>query len=402
MVSYLLRRLLQSVFFIMLASLLIYTVLVMVMPGGPKTQFDRLYENYSASGVSVQEAIESGDDRLEYLVKQYKLDKPWPLNYLVWLFDPSDTTQVNGYFEVVPKGININVFGVQIQGAGMLTGDFGLSENYARGHVSVAQLIADRWDHTLLLILYSAFITVFLSLPLGVIGAIRHRKAPDHAIMFFSFTGLSMPPFVLGLLLIIFLSVFPAIWHRMNGLDWLPFLPPGGLPDRDSWGDRLYHMTLPAITLAIPQIAWLTRYTRFSMLEVLKTDYVRTAWAKGLARRRVIFRHALRNALLPMITLVGLAIPGIASTSIVVETVFGYQGLGQLLYRGLGGCLASASLLTQEPPPCPRVGYFPMDFPIALTMLTALVIVITLATVLADFLYTAADPRVDFRAKQRT
>jgi peptide/nickel transport system permease protein len=400
MAGYLLRRLLQSVLFIGISALLIYTVLVLLMPNGPKAQFDRMAISYATSGVVVEEAIAQGDDRLKRLITQYKLDKPWPLNFLAWLYDPADTTQVDGNFNVVPKGIDVNIFGLRLQGSGMLTGDFGKSESYARG-IFVSQLISDRWAQTIYLMLYTLAITVVVALPLGVIGAIRHHYKEDHAITFFSFAGMSVPPFVLGLLLIIFLSVIPAVWRNQTGWTWLPFFPPGGFGDRDNWSDLVYHMTLPAITLAIPQIAWLARYTRFSMLDVLKQDYVRTAWAKGLARRRVVMKHALRNALLPVITLVGLAVPGIASAAIVVETVFGFGGLGQLYYRGLGGCLASVSLQMQDPPPCPRAGYYPIDFPIALTMTCLLVIVITLAAFLADFLYSLADPRVDFRAKQK-
>jgi peptide/nickel transport system permease protein len=401
MISYLLKRLLQSVAFIGLSLLLIYTVLVYLMPGGPKAQYERITALYT----DIESMPDFEDDRLTRAISQYKLDKPWPLSFLTWLFDPSDTTQLGGYYndEVLPKGINISIFGLELKGSGMLTGDFGKSEprgGFAQG-VLVSQLIADRWVQTVSLIIYALLMTVAIALPLGIIGAIKHRGSADHAITFFSFASLSIPPFVLGLLFIVFLSVLPAVWRNMNGWTWLPFFPPGGSGDRESWSDRIYHMTLPAITLALPQIAWLARYTRFSMLDVMKQDYVRTAWAKGLARRRVVFKHALRNALLPVITLVGLAVPGIASTSIVVETVFGYGGLGHLLYRGLGGCLTSASASLADPPPCPRSGYFAIDFPIALTMTSLLVIVITLAAFLADFLYTAADPRVDFREKQK-
>ena len=137
------------------------------------------------------------------------------------------------------------------------------------------------------------------------------------------------------------------------------------------------------------------------MLEVLSQDYIRTAWAKGLTQRRVVLRHVLRNALLPLITTIGLALPGIASAAIVVETVFFYPGLGQLFYRALGGCLVVGSF-GLDPPPCPRAGYFPLDFTLALSMTTIFVVLITLATLLADILYTAADPRVDLRARQKS
>jgi peptide/nickel transport system permease protein len=393
MAGYLFRRLLQSVLFLTLAALVIYTVLVVVMPGGPKAEYDSL-----SRGAAADQLEGYFQARYETVKTQYKLDKPWPLSFLAWLFDPADTTEFDGNFDVVPKGIDLNLFGLRLQGSGILTGSFGKSTSYAQG-VPVAELIGDRWDHTVLLIIYSLLLTVVVALPLGIIGAVRHRKSEDHAITLMTLAGQSIPAFVLGLLLVIFLSVLPNFWNKGNGWGWMPFFPPGGLGDRASWVDRIYHMTLPAVTLALPQIAWLARYSRLSMLDVMKQDYVRTAWAKGLARRRVVLRHALRNALLPLITLIGLAVPGIASTAIVVETVFNYQGLGQLFYRGIGGCLVTREGLAVvgwgiDPPPCPAQGFFPIDFPVILTLSLVLLTVITLASFLADVVLMTADPRV--------
>jgi peptide/nickel transport system permease protein len=408
MLGYLLNRLLQSIIFIFLAALAVYTVLVHLMPGGVKGRYQMEMSFHEMAGLTEEEVLSSGDTGVYAvrLAKQYKLNEPWPLNYLLWLFDSNDTTQLNEFYEEVPKGLNVDLLGLKLRGSGILTGDIGRSEGIASG-VSVMELLGDRWDHTALLVLYSLVITIVVALPLGITGAVRHRSAPDHAITFFSFGGQSIPPFVLGLLFIIFLSVLPTRWHMVDGVSWMPFMPPGGLGDRNDWADRFYHMTLPALTLAVPQIAWLSRYTRFAMLEVLSSNYIRTAWAKGLARRRVIFKHALRNTLLPVITLTGLAVPAIASSAIVVETVFGYPGLGQLFYRALGGCLATSELRTNTgwgliPPPCPAIGYYEVDYPVAITMTILLAGLITFAALLSDILYAAADPRVNLRAKQNT
>jgi ABC-type dipeptide/oligopeptide/nickel transport system permease component len=311
MLGYLFRRLAQGVVFMILATLLTYTVLVVLMPQGPKAGYDNLMSSYTARGGKLDPRLQR---ELDFLTKQYKVDKPWPISYLAWLFDPGDTTQLDGDFNVVQKGIDFDIFGLEIKGSGILTGDFGKSNSYAVG-VPVAQLFSDRWDHTVLLVVYALVVTVLVALPLGILGAVRYRKGEDHLTTLISFAGMSMPAFVSGILFIIFLSVMPTFWRNSNSWSWLPSLPPGGLGERGDWGDRIYHMTLPAITLAIPQIGWLARYMRSSLLNVMTQDYIRTAWAKGISRRAIVLKHALRNALLPTITLVALAVPSIVSTS---------------------------------------------------------------------------------------
>lgn len=407
MTIYMLRRLLQSVLFLFLSSLLVYTVLVMILPEGPQARYNALLNNQDVSTPNPNQAGPSRGDslsgyQLADLEKRFKLDKPWPLNYFFWLFDPNDTTQLGGYFEdeVQQKGIDIKIGTLEIKGSGVLTGDLGESDSYAR-NVRISELFGARWVPTVTLLLLALALAVIVAVPMGVISALRHRSAVDHTLTFLSFAGLSVAPFVLGLLLIVFLAVLPAYFHNVYGWTWLPFLPPGGIGDERSLGSRLAHIALPAVTLAIPPIAWLSRYARASMLDVLKQDYIRTAWAKGLSSRRVVFKHALRNALLPLITMVGLAVPAITSGAIVVETLFAFPGMGQLYYRSIGGCLSTLSLLT-EPPPCPRVGYYPIDYPLALSMTLMLVAIITVSNVLTDILYTTADPRVDLASKARS
>jgi peptide/nickel transport system permease protein len=195
--------------------------------------------------------------------------------------------------------------------------------------------------------------------------------------------------------LIVFLAVFPKALRDQNGLTWLPWLPAGGAGEESFWS-RAIHLVLPATTLAIPQIAWISRHTRFAMLDVLRQDYIRTAWAKGLGFRRVVFKHALRNTLIPVITQAALLIPALVSGATVVETVFAYEGMGRAFFRALGGCLWADIGRTREPPPCPATGYFPIDYPLALTLLLIMVLVVAVTNIIADVLYAVADPRINY------
>jgi peptide/nickel transport system permease protein len=409
MTSYLIRRFFQSIIFILVSALVVYTVLVMFIRVEPTSQ--SIFEHYQAavreananplSRALIMEQVENYEDA-------YELDKPWPLSFLAWLFDPADTTKVTkhynpdiGDFDRVPTGIDIQIGDLRLRGSGFLTGDLSEMERYARG-VPVAQLIGERWSYTWPLLASAIIIALLVGIPLGVMGAIHQRSRLDHFITFISFSGLSVPPFVLGLILIIVLAVLPNSLRLLNGWTWLPNLPPGGLGDSDDLVDRIRHMVLPATTLAIPMTAILARYSRFAMLEVLRQDYIRTAWAKGLSSRRVVFKHALRNALIPVITVVALMVPTLITGTVVVESVFSYHGMGHLYYRALGGCLATQSLLAQEPPPCPRIGYYPIETTAALALTVIFIIVIAFANILADILYAVADPRVNLRTDTRT
>jgi peptide/nickel transport system permease protein len=343
---------------------------------------------------------------LEDLEKKYKLDKPWPLNFATWLFDPSDTYvtgyDLSGNFITTTKGLDLNVFGLHIKGSGILTGDFGKSEGYAR-NTEISKIISDRWFETVLLVLTSLVLALAIGVPLGIFGALRHRSSADHMLTFFTLGGLSVPSFVLGLLFIIFLAVMPKALRDQHGWDWLPWLPAGGRGNPDIFWDRVRHLVLPAVTLAIPQIAWLSRYTRFAMLDVLRQDYIRAAWAKGLGTTRVIFKHALRNTIIPLITQLAVLLPALLSTAVAVETVFAYEGMGKAFYRALGGCLASVSMQSQDPPPCPPLGYFSIDYPFALVLLLFLVVIVAVSNLLADFLYVVADPRINYASdRERT
>jgi peptide/nickel transport system permease protein len=403
MTTYILRRVFQSLVLVLLTGLLIYTTLIWFVRE-PRTRGE-VYNSLKQQIRSQPDIVSK--DTLDFalsLEKTFKLDKPWPLSYLVWLFDPSDTEVVqlslSGNMVHSPKGIDVNILGLRIRGSGILTGDFGNSQGFARD-TPLRKLLADRWLNTFVLVVVSFVLALVIGLVLGIMGALRERSVVDHTITIFTLGGLSIPPFVLGLLFIMFLAVLPKALRDQNGWEWLPWLPPGGVGNPDQFWDRMRHLVLPATTLAIPQIAWLSQYTRFAMLDVLRQDYIRTAWAKGLGTRRVVFKHALRNTLLPVITQSALLLPTILSAALVVETVFAYEGLGRLFYRAMGGCLATAPAFYDDPRPCPEVGYWPIETQAAMVLLLILVLVVAVSNLIADILYAVADPRISYASNKK-
>jgi peptide/nickel transport system permease protein len=379
---YIVKRVAQGLGFILVAWLLVYTVLVVLMPGGPGATYRAIQQDGGNPGQAF------------YLANRYKVDKPWPVNFFAWLFDPADTTQFVsdrfGNAVQVPKGIDLTIGEWRLQGSGLFTLDFGYTDSLGNDG-PVGEMLTDRWPNTALLLVASMLLAVAVSLPVGIASAVRHRSRLDHTLTLFSFAGFSIPSYLLGVFLVIGLAVLPYIWRNQYGWDWLPYLPAGFVADEGQGGsvpNRLYHLVLPAVTLALPQIAFLSRYVRSSMLEVLRQDYIRTAWAKGLRARRVVLRHALRNAMIPFITMIGVLVPALASGSIIVENVFSYQGIGQLYFRALGGCVVDTQ-------PCSPTGY-PMDYPLALVLTFLLIVVVAVANLVADIAYTVVDPRIEY------
>jgi peptide/nickel transport system permease protein len=410
MATFFMRRIFQGILFVVLSSLLIYTALVMLMPQGPAARYNSLKQSMQGSNTSPDRPQSQGqpsqplDTALGKLEKRYKLDKPWPLNFFVWLFDPNDTSEkaytLQGELVDLKKGIDVQIFGLRLRGSGILTGDFGQSEGFAEG-TAISEIFAARWVNTLTLVGAALALALLIGIPLGIIGALRQRSPVDHVITFLSLGGLSIPAFVLGLLLIMFMAVLPISLRDQQGWTWLPSLPPGGLGEPGNLMSRLTHLILPAATLAIPLNARISRYTRFAMLDVLGQDFIRTAWAKGLSSRQVVFKHAFRNALNGIITQIVLLIPTLVTGAVVVEMVFAYEGMGKAFYRAIGGCLGNAGPLTADPPPCPPRGLFPIDYPFALVLLLLLVLIIAVSNVLGDLLHAIADPRVNYEARGR-
>lgn len=234
----------------------------------------------------------------------------------------------------------------------------------------VLDKIGERIWNTLLLNLVAVFIIFSLAIPLGIFSAKRQYTFMDNLGTFGAYLGISIPSFWLAYLLIlgtVKLFGYPVLGMRSFVVEeFTPF---------ESLMDRLWHLLLPSIILAIGGIAALSRYTRSSMLEVIRQDYIRTAKAKGLPEEAVYYKHALRNALLPIITLFGFLIPGLIGGSIIMETVFAWPGIGRLAYQAV----------------------LSRDYPVVMTINTISAVLVLIGNFVADLLYAVADPRIRYQ-----
>lgn len=233
----------------------------------------------------------------------------------------------------------------------------------------VIRKIAERIWPTVLLNIVAMIIIICIAIPTGVFSATHRYSIRDHTITVLSFLGISIPSFFLAYLLIIF---FVKVLHvPVLGLSTFGAVTPGvgGLV-----ADRVWHFFLPALILAVGGIAGISRYMRGSMLEVIRQDYVRTAWAKGLSQDQVWYKHALRNALLPMITFFGLLLPGLLGGSVIIETIFAWPGMGQLGWESLTA----------------------RDYPVAMTLNLVAAVLVFLGNLIADVLYAVVDPRIRY------
>jgi peptide/nickel transport system permease protein len=250
---------------------------------------------------------------------------------------------------------------------GMLHGDFGRS---LIDGSPVMSHILERLPNTLELTVTAILLGVLISIPLGVTGALRRGGKVDNFFTVLSTAGFAIPQFWLGLILILFFSVQMHAW----GLPWMPSSGAYSAFEGGDPLDRLLHLAMPAIVLSFFYLSVWSRFVRSSMVEVLSQDYVRTARAKGMVERRVVYQHALRNAVIPLVTLVGLELPALVSGGLVVEVVFGWPGIGRLLYE--------------------RALQFDYTTVMGITTFAALLVV--LGNLLADVLYAVLDPRVRY------
>ncbi len=246
-----------------------------------------------------------------------------------------------------------------------LEGDLGFSRLHAR---PVLEVLLPRLGNTLILLGIAFLLTLAIALPIGTIAAVKRGGAIDYAINFAAFAGISTPPFWLALLLIMLFSV---------SLGWLPA---GGMATIgiDTLADRAAYLVLPVITLTLASVGGYTRYTRAAMGEALAQDYVRTAWAKGAGLPRIVVHHALRNALIPIVTIIALDFGTLFSGALITETMFSYLGMGKLIYDSVMG----------------------NDFNLALVGLLLATFVVLIANLLADLAYTLLDPRITFASRE--
>lgn len=265
---------------------------------------------------------------------------------------------------------------------GMLRMDFGFSWKLAPGQ-PVSELLMSRLGNTILLMSTAILLSLLIGIPIGVYSAVKQYSKLDYVATTFAFFGSAMPIFWFGLMLILVFTYQFKIWD-------LPFMPSTGVVSvreappgsflalinvvPGSLVDRGVHLILPAIMLALLYMAGWSRYSRSSMLEVLRQDYVRTARAKGLFERVVVVKHALRNALIPVISILVFDIAGIFGGAILTETIFSYPGMGRLYFDAL-----SAD-----------------DWPVVMAYLFILAVLVVIATLIRDIVYTIVDPRIRF------
>jgi peptide/nickel transport system permease protein len=313
MTRYVVARLMQTVVLVFLVTVATFA-LISFAPGGPAI----LYE----SGM--------GKAEMDEMRRILGLDQPVHVQYVRWL-------------------------------GNVLRGDLGMSLTLTR---PVASLIRDRLPATILLSGTALLFAVGVGLPLGIIAGLKRNSPLDHGLTLISFLGISMPSFWYGLMLIIIVA---ATWK---------LLPAGGMttPGVSSAQDVVRHLIMPALVLGTIYTVEIVRYTRSSMITVLRQDYVRTARAKGLGERLILFRHVLRNAALPIVTILGLLLPRLAAGAAVTEQVFAWPGMGQLAVRAA----------------------FQRDFPTIMGVTMVVSVVVVLASLLTDILYAYLDPRIRF------
>lgn len=248
---------------------------------------------------------------------------------------------------------------------GVVQGDLGYSRIT---HRPVADMVGPALQNTIILTATAFVISTCMALWLGTLAAIHRGQLLERVINLAAFTGISVPGFWLGLLLI---YTFAVKWG---------VLPAGGMPRDEGDYAAWQFMVLPLLTLVLVEIGGLTRYMRSAMLEVLNQDYIRTARAKGLGARRILWAHALRNAMIPVITIIALGLGHLFSGATLIETIFGWRGMGRLIYESIMG----------------------NDYNVALVCLMLTTGLILLANVLADWAYTVLDPRITLEGKSRS
>jgi peptide/nickel transport system permease protein len=320
MATYLLRRLLQSILTLLVISMILFG-LISSVPGGIMSAY--------------QENPDFTAEDLARLEAKYGLNDPVPVRYLKWL-------------------------------GNTLQGDFGNSFISKR---PALEEIGDRLPNTMLLMGVMLIVTLLIAIPLGIISAIKQYTWFDHITTTLAFAGQSLPVFWFGLLLIIIFSV------TLKGADGKPLLPGSGMYTLGapfSLIDRIEHLILPVTMLAFVSAAGYMRYLRSSMLDVINEDYVRTARAKGARERIVIFKHAMRNALIPLVTLIGLDLPSLFGGALFTETIFAWPGIGRLYF--------TAALKT--------------DYPVVMAVLIIYSALIILSSLLVDVIYAILDPRI--------
>ncbi len=321
---YLLKRLIYIIFVFFIISILMFAI-YKSMPGDPVEIM--LGDSKTTMKPDAYQALY--DKTRESL----GLDAPLPVQYLSWM-------------------------------GNMLTGEFGYSTQYKQ---EVINIIGAPMANTVILNILTMFVVFIIAIPLGILTAVRKNSVFDKAVQVLTIVGYSIPTFIIALLAIFLLAVK------------IPIFPISGVQSAGSTAtgmayvlDRLHHMVLPVLVMSVSGIGGITRYVRAAMIDVLRMDYIKTARAKGLREKTVIYIHAFRNALIPVVTITTWWIIGLFGGSIVIESVFLWPGLGKMLIDGL----------------------LQRDFAVVLTMQMFYVVLSLAGNVIMDIAYTLVDPRV--------
>jgi len=312
--QYILRRLIHAVFIVWGCATLVF-VLIRLIPGDPVIQM--LGAEYSPEAAAA-------------LNRKLGLDQPIYVQYVRW-------------------------FG------SVLRGDLGGSISSGE---SVVGALKSGLPKTLSLTLLSFLIATVIAVPAGILAALKRNTAVDYAVSVIAFIGVSMPSFWFGIILILLFAV---------RLGWLPAIGYASLTEDGLWA-WFSHLLLPSLAIGAGYAAILMRFIRAGLLEVLGSDYIRTARAKGLAERRVLVRHALRNSLIPVVTIAGIQLALLLSGAVVIEIVFSIRGLGRILVGAI----------------------FDKDYPIVQGAILLVAIIFVLANLVVDIIYTFLDPRITY------
>lgn len=311
---FLVQRFIQSVVTLLIVSIVIFTI-VQIAPGDPAI-------------IANEELNQEISDQF---AENLGLNDPVPVQYLRWL-------------------------------RGAIQLDFGLSYQHSVPNID---LVLDRLPASLLLAGTAMGFATVVALILGIVSAMKKNSVWDYAATVTAFLGIAVPGFWLGIMMVILFSVT---------LGWLPS---SGMNSQHGGGalDRLEHLIMPAFVLSTFAIAELSRYTRSSMVEVLRNDYIRTARAKGLSEKRVIWGHAIRNALIPVVTVLAITTPRVMGGAVITETVFSWPGLGRL---------AAGAAFTR-------------DYPLVMTVTMVVATLVLLGSLIADICYGLLDPRIKLK-----
>lgn len=321
MIRYFIRRLLQAIPVLLAVSLLVF-ILMQNAGGGP---LDLLRQNPRIRPAEIA-ALE----------RQLGLDRPLAVQYLAWL-------------------------------KGFVTGDWGVG---FFTHRSVEALILQNLPRTFTLIGLSLILTLSLALPLGIYSAMRQYSRFDFAATGFSFVGFATPIFVFALLMQLIFAFYLTKWTGIKLFYTSGYTSVGG----GGFIDRVQHLTLPVLTLSIASIASWSRYQRASMLDVIRSEYLRTAMSMGIPKRTVIMKHALRNALIPVVTVIALDLPVLFGGAIITETIFAIPGMGRLTFLAIEQ----------------------RDYPVVMATIMVVAVAVVVFNLLADLIYAVLDPRIRY------